>query len=106
MTFQAKAKATYTKICHEEVFILGISVANCVKITTKVPDHCYDLGVKGQGQMCLKSVLYNCVSQRGECLFHILMERVRIKQYDFIYIVIKSKVSDHQYDPKSRSVSL
>ena len=26
-------------------------------ITTKVPDHQYDLGIKGQGQIYLKSIL-------------------------------------------------
>ena len=28
------------------------------KTTKKVPDQCYDLGVKGHGQICLKTVLY------------------------------------------------
>ena len=30
-------------------FIFGTMIAYDVQITTEVPDHCYDLGVKGQG---------------------------------------------------------
>ena len=44
MTLESKVK-----------FIFGTMIAYGVQITTEVPDHCYDLGVKGQGQICLKS---------------------------------------------------
>ena len=38
---------------------LDIALANCVVITMKVSDYCYDLGVKGLGQIYLTNVDVN-----------------------------------------------
>ena len=46
-----------------------------VKNITKVSDCLYDLGVKGQGHTYLK--LIYCSNDK-ECLFHFLIEGVRI----------------------------
>ena len=35
-------------------FIFSTMISFCVYMTTKVSDQCYDLRVKGQGQICMK----------------------------------------------------
>ena len=67
-------------------------IVHDVKITTKVPDNSYDLGVKGQGKICLKSVLW-------------LIMLTHLSFFDGVFIFsngylwqITTKAPDHEYD--------
>ena len=70
-------------------------IAYGVNIAIKVPDHCYDLRVKGQGHICLK-----CELHKANSFFFLLFLR---RVFIFCTMVacgvwITGKISDYQHD--------
>ena len=66
LTFESKVKVEYTKtlfnglqlVVFMGVIIFGTMIANSVWMTTEMLDRQYELGIKGQGQIYLKFVLW------------------------------------------------